>query len=361
MKFAFAIPTYNRLTRLKIALASMMDQVMPEGVEMVFVLSNSDSKDGTYEFLNELPAHYPRYQFFTSNLNDGGSVIDNWRRLAETVPVDVDWVWFMGDDDFLISAHALSRIVEVLRGHGGEDVHFIHACQARRASPERKVVRGTCLDLCNRFGFHELLGWMSSLVVRRNVFCDAIREAYVAGQDVSKVSAFLHSTALFGRLAGRQSVFIDEPLVEPQDLQQTDESIQRWAAESVGERYFLLLDDLKRLFDTGILQSGVTKDFFRYLTYSIYDRLSIQLIGEVLESQQIDARIMGHFRRLEAMANLFSASRERKEYQAWLQALGAQLTEYCQTSAALIRQRNALANEVKVLGQQVYEFKVAIN
>ena len=54
IRFAIAIPTYNRIDQLKKTINSILSQKIEKNVELSVVISNSASDDGTYEFLNRL-------------------------------------------------------------------------------------------------------------------------------------------------------------------------------------------------------------------------------------------------------------------------------------------------------------------
>lgn len=361
MKLAIAIPTFNRVNRLQVAIESIRGQVLGSDFEVELVLSNSASTDGTAEFLAQLPGLMPEIKLHIWNTFTGGTSADNFNNLVRCMPEDIDWVWWLGDDDYFLDPAAVSKVIGQLRRPEHADVAFVHACQARRASAAPALYRGSCWELCNRFGLHELLGWMSSIVVRRSIFCDAIPAAYPVDRSLSTVSAFAHSTAFLERLLHLPALYIDEPLVEPQDISQTEESIQRWAVENVGQRYFLLLDDLRNMFDRGILPGGCTRVFFRYLTYSIWDRLAVQLIGQAITQQAIDDQVVADFRRLEGLSPLLADPGDRKTYRAWLTSLGAELTEFGAAALALERKKKALIKQAECLQEPIYDFKVTIS
>ena len=54
LKIAIAIPTYNRLEKLKVALQSIDKQEVDEGLEIYCVVSSIASTDGTTEYFDTL-------------------------------------------------------------------------------------------------------------------------------------------------------------------------------------------------------------------------------------------------------------------------------------------------------------------
>ena len=53
IKLAIAIPTYNRLEKLKILLNSIDNQIFCKDLELSLFISNIASTDGTSEFLEK--------------------------------------------------------------------------------------------------------------------------------------------------------------------------------------------------------------------------------------------------------------------------------------------------------------------
>ena len=53
LKFIIAIPTFNRLFKLKAAINSILEQKF-DGLELKILISNTFSTDGTYQYLEKL-------------------------------------------------------------------------------------------------------------------------------------------------------------------------------------------------------------------------------------------------------------------------------------------------------------------
>ena len=54
INFTIAIPTFNRLSRLKKAVDSILSQKISDEFEFNIAISNTYSNDSTYDYLNEL-------------------------------------------------------------------------------------------------------------------------------------------------------------------------------------------------------------------------------------------------------------------------------------------------------------------
>jgi len=175
-KIAVAIPTFNRLSRLKRAIQSVEQQEFdPAEIEIYIVLANSASYDGTTEYIDSLKSGAITFLSFNRNVLTGEEVakdggLHNRLRLSEIVPASVDWVWYMGDDDYITQNNAIAGLTQVLKQVRGTNLGICHVSQARRSRSTGKILQGKLLDLCNTIGFHEMLGWMSSLVIRGDIF-----------------------------------------------------------------------------------------------------------------------------------------------------------------------------------------------
>ena len=53
LKLGIAIPTYNRLEKLKVLLNSIDNQILSKDLDLSLFISNIASTDGTSEFLEE--------------------------------------------------------------------------------------------------------------------------------------------------------------------------------------------------------------------------------------------------------------------------------------------------------------------
>ncbi|NDB86244.1 MAG: hypothetical protein EB127_26640, partial [Alphaproteobacteria bacterium] len=121
---------------------------------------------------------------------------------------------------------------DIVNKNKSDDLAIVHVSQARRSRRTGQVLRGSLLGLCNTLGFHEMLGWMSSLVIR----CDIFKKFMPVALDHYPESAYGQSAAFLELAHDKGALFVDMDWVETQDQRQTQESIQRWAEVNMGER-----------------------------------------------------------------------------------------------------------------------------
>ena len=198
----------------------------------------------------------------------------------------------------------------------------MHACQSRRSTSSGNVYNDKVLKLCEEFGYHEMLGWFSSIITRRDIMTEALQKLQNRVHERQwEISAFGHSAELMKLLHDKEGAFIDYPLVEPQDEVMTDESIQRWKIENTAERYFFVIDDWIEMSEQGLLKDKMPSKFFRYLTYNLWDRLishQLQAIAayKIMSNEgQIKAsldRFTEHWSRLSRLNNMIKEPQVRK-------------------------------------------------
>lgn len=364
-KIAIAIPTFNRLEKLKICLQQVEKQYTDDRFEIYCVISNIASTDGTAEYLRNLKSEKIKYVISGESCEAGTYFEINLRNLSRSIPVDIDWVWFHGDDDALAQPDAISRIIDLIES-SSKKLSVIHACASTRSRNSGKIIKGSLFDICNTIGYHEMLGWMSSLIVRRAQFVNATMQftekaiGCNSTEDfhLKKMSAYPHSAAFFKTCASDDAIFIDLPLIGPQDQNQTEESIIRWQKEAVGERYFYIVDDILEMYDSNILIGKLNPVFFRYLNYSLWDRFGQHCITQVLENGSINAREMDNLERIGRIGNMFEDTSERKLFLQWYQGLTSTLTHYLDTIQKLRLAKNGLIESFNLLCLPVYPFEV---
>jgi len=370
IKIAIAIPTYNRLDKLKFALEKIEAQDLDSRFELYCVISNIGSKDGTTEFLDQLKSDKIKYVIW-NKLEE--NIYLNWRRCAAAVPKEIDWVWFHGDDDFLTDSQAIKGLVDVLVKEGDEKLSLIHVCQARRSQKTGKTIRGNLFEMCNLMGYHEILGWMSSIVIRSEKFIPSIMQASQKIADglrpeeflTHKISAYSHSASFLEECINDEAIFIDMPWVEPQDIEQTPESIARWEEINTAELYFFVVDDIINLYEKSVIKQKLSPVFFRYLNYSFWDRYASFLIASIMREGKISDRNKEHWLRVRKMAELFELERDKKLFIQWHNALNSQIMNYEELHKEIIELQKKVFEVQKNLTDQyqlsecaVYPFQV---
>ena len=91
-----AIPTYNRLEKLKICLKRLMEQKKIEQIEII--VSDNDSTDGTGEYMTELVKKAENIHYYrnTENVGPDKNFLNCFDKAVG------EYVLLLGDDDFLL-------------------------------------------------------------------------------------------------------------------------------------------------------------------------------------------------------------------------------------------------------------------
>jgi hypothetical protein len=173
-----------------------------------------------------------------------------------------------------------------------------------------------------------------------------------------KLSAYLHSAAILEICSGDDAIFWDVPWIDPQDKAQTPETIARWQTEHAGERYFFVVDDILRLIETGIITKPLSPMFFRYHSYSLWDRYASFLIGQVVNTGQMTSMHLEHLQRIKKMEVAFESVREKQIFLQWHQSLKARLLAYIRHSQETARLREELVDHYKMINTGYYPFEI---
>ena len=371
LEIAVAIPTYNRLENLRECVKKFDLQMVPDSVNLSLVISNSASIDGTSEYLNELTSTRKNVHVFNKILDWVGG---NYGCILEALPPKIDWVWFMGDDDEFCSPKSIQKISDLIfQNRHNKDFAFIHACDEARTRNTGSIFIDTTMNLCKKFGYLEMLGWFTSLVVRRTEFEASLiqihqRATVMRGRKLAKTpySAFFHSSYLLENLHEKVGAFFDEPLVREQPYANQTKTEIRWQNENMGERYLFVVDDFQRLIKSNLPLKNLPSEFFKYHKYHLWDRFIIFQIDAALEiAQRKDPKLIAtynpqfqkNWRRIELLATMLAKS----ETQKWLIILSRTIQEQCETLFNRIEDttiRASLINTRKYLTLGCYDYKL---
>jgi hypothetical protein len=279
-------------------------------------ISNNASTDHTAEVLARWQEKEPWIHGCNWEVHSK-SWLEILSRAFEASGRDYDYAWLQGDDDWITDSTAFCQLLEAIETDPSNPPAIVHCCQTRRAiSGDSRIVSGLTEELCNIYGWHDLLGWISSLVISRSTVGRMLTSPQLS---MTFHSAFSHSEALLEAAYGQPMLVLAAGLIDPQDEQQTPESIARWTADGVGKAYWGVIPGLLSLKERGVLRTPLTVTFFRYLTYSFWDRFAVEVMSivarEDISEELIETKLamLGHF------TNLLGYGEDRKLYQNWLE------------------------------------------
>ncbi len=322
MKLLVAIPTWNRADHLDTAIRAIAAaRSMTRRCEVELFISDNCSSDHTAEVVARWQEGSPwiHHRRWEEHVASWGPEI--LRRALQGSDLEYDYLWLQGDDDYISDLSAYDKLAEALEACNEDPPAIVHCCQTRRSLPgDERVIVGSTEDLCNTYGWHDLLGWISSLVLAK----ETVERIWVsAHRDVKPMSAYWHAEVLLEASYGRNMLILTEGLIDPQDEEQTDDSKNRWAQAKVGQAYWYIISGLSSLKARGILTKPLTLRFFRYLTYSFWDRFAVEVLHMASNAGTSEEALEVRLNLLLGLADLLGYGEDRKLYQNWLEGLGS--------------------------------------
>lgn len=315
MKLLIAIPTWNRADYLDKAISAISAaRSMAQGCEVELFISDNCSSDHTAEVAARWQESAPWIHYRCWDKHT-----PLWRIILERAlkgsDLDYDYLWLQGDDDYVSDPTAFTQIAEALEASAADPPALIHCCQARRALPgDRRIIAGNTEDLCNTYGWHDLLGWISSQVMSRTTVKRMLASPQWEGEGHS---AFIHSEVLLEAAYGELMLLLTAGLIDPQDEKQTEECKDRWAKGGGSAAYWFVPQGLLGLKQRGVLRTPLTLGFFRYITYSFWDRFAGELLAKAANPDTSAELLESRLDTLGSFADLLGYGEDRKLYESW--------------------------------------------
>jgi hypothetical protein len=319
MKLLVAIPTWNRADHLDTAISAIAAaRAMTQKCDVELFISDNCSSDHTAEVVARWQEGSPwiHYRRWEEHAPRGTPVL---QRAFLGMDLEYDYLWLQGDDDYISDLSAYEILAGAIEASAGNPPAIVHACATRRATPgDQRIIAGTTEELCNIYGWHDLLGWISSLVMSR----DTVARMWASPHaKIQPPSSYYHSELLLEAGYGRTMLILATGLIEPQDTEQTAESVARWALADVGNGYWRIIPGLLSLRERGVLTTPLTLNFFRYLTYSFWDRFAVEVMELASMHETTQAFLSSRLELLNLLALLLGHSVERKLFENWLHGL----------------------------------------
>lgn len=274
-KLYFAIPTWNRAKKLEKCIRAIATQIVELGEQdnIGIFVSDNCSTDDTFKVLAKLKKEFPFLEY--TRLSKHVDMATNGANVVRFS--NGEYVWIFGDDDILLK-DGLRMVWYVLNT---KEVDIIHAGNGWLKPHSYKIYEGTVLDFANKMGFNQFLGWITSVVHKKELHkipCN-IPPKY---QESFIKSAFSHVLRFLCVAAYAPAVVIDFPIAEPMEVQ-TNTDIKRWDEENIVWKYYLTVEGLQALFEMGIIKEKLKPTFFRYLEYYLWDRFILNMIAAELK------------------------------------------------------------------------------
>ena len=191
--------------------------------------------------------------------------------IAAAMPDDADWAWTLETGHRLYQYDSLQILAKTIRQNAYANVNVVHVCDAGQSFDTGHIQYKTVDELCQAFGYFEILGKISSLIIRpahyKFAFNGHLADTAKAANDGEIwVSHHTHSQFLFLALSQTTAILADLKLV---DL----DSGADWAKPGKSHEWFKIAREIVEL---GAATGNSTKwkpHFFRYGTVSLWSEL----------------------------------------------------------------------------------------
>lgn len=330
----FVIPTLNRAENLRICVESIA-QKNPHRI----VISDNHSSDGTEVLSRELQEKYDFVDYYKREST--GDFPDSFK--SAVLHSESEWTWTFGDDDVLLPG-ALKFVTDFI---SKTEAEFLHVAESKRVG-KPCVVQGTFLDLCSRYGWLEMTGFISGNVMKTEKLKQAVNSEFWG---VYATSSFPHSLCLLEKFKDSVSALIECAVIETQSDEPNEATIKRWSESKTTYRYLLISDGLKMLQDHRLLPDTVSEDFFRYLESSVFFRLMHDLVVRSLEGA--DPPTEEDLNRFVYMTSMIEGSRG-DELSTWSKKCTALMRENIEVVAKMRAAHFSLVGEASSMALPSY-------
>jgi glycosyltransferase involved in cell wall biosynthesis len=318
MKLLVVIPTYDRANYLDKAIGAVVNaRTCTRNCQVGLFLSDNCSRDHTPAVVQRWQEQAPWIRAHRWDVFE-----DRWSQVLKRAFLacgdDYDYLWLQGDDDWITDPLAYTKLAVAIKDEAAHPPAIVHCCQTKRAhAGDTRIVAGNTEEMCNAFGWHDMLGWISSLVISRKTIERTVGTPSF-GPDYRN-AAFSHSEGFLEAAYGRRMLVMGAGLIDTQDAEATPECIARWASGSVNERYWDIIPGLKEMVARGVITKPLSQGFFRYHTYTFWDRFAIEVMNSAALAATPEEVIERKLLMLGEIADLLGFSEDRKLYTNWLE------------------------------------------
>ena len=191
--------------------------------------------------------------------------------IAAAMPDDADWAWTLETGHRLYQHDSLQLLAKTIRQNAYANVNVVHVCDAGQSFNSGHIQHKTVDELCQAFGYFEILGKVSSLIIRpahyKFAFNTHLADTAAAANDGEIwVSHHTHSQFLFLALSQTTAVLADLKLV---DL----DSGAEWATPRKSHEWFKIAREIVELGAAAGKSTKWNPHFFRYGTVSLWSEL----------------------------------------------------------------------------------------
>jgi hypothetical protein len=302
IKLTIAIPSKDRLSYLRNNIFHSLSLPDIDGLDVKFCISAASSTDGSKDFLRSLAKKEPR---LIINIKNSKRTRWNWIYLAGIIPHDSEWVWLFGDDDIIVDPTGWGSVLNLLNQANEVGASIVCIPQAKRVPEGELIYVDSLINIAGKFGFHDALGWMTSILMRRSVFMQMITEMRIRFKNIytdtgllrTRASPFFHSLKLLEQNAESIAILALQKIVDEQISvkEKKRHTLVARQEEHLRERLPFTFTEFKQY----IIKSDNTKslNFYRYVNKTFID-VFINIISEDILNGKSQAQINSRIKEL---------------------------------------------------------------
>ena len=225
----------NQSERLARCLKSIQHQEIPAEAKISLIVAGGDTAV-IEAALTEVDL---TAQMLESSSTGTNTQADLLAAVAEQIPETADWVWALSSNDWLHSKTAIATAIDAAWSEDtlSGSVGLVHLCAADKSLDTGEMFVNTLSDLCSAFGFTEMLGNISSLMMQRYIFQIAFGRHFRTALDASVEDAdaegaggktWLPAKFVFLAMHGQPSMLLDHRIVSLHQRDVTREGSTYW-------------------------------------------------------------------------------------------------------------------------------------
>lgn len=276
LHFGFAVIAYGTALDIRETLESIGAQDINENTKVSVMVAYHDESITEESVRDALGSEQQTIKLIKIEPHDDINVMrcTALPTIASALPDNIDWVWTLEDGHQLYSRNSVHQLANTIREMSHANVHLIHACDAARSFDTGYGQIKRVTELCDMFGYFEMLGRQSLMVMRSAHFQFAYGEHLLNVASKARDGEALvtpHTQAQFLYLALSES---DGLLV---DLKLTDLEPGKYPAHPTGiGEWFTITHELIELNHSLDGQQKWTPHFFRYGECSLWTELVLR-------------------------------------------------------------------------------------
>lgn len=205
LRLCIAVTAFGSIEEINDGLESIGAQHIDSSLELNVLVVHHDDSINDVTVGKAINSEQIKFKLIQQEPNDPKIMrCEALSVIAENLADDIDWVWCLESGHSLYSRNSMSQVASIIREKIHSRVHLIHCSDAERSFDTGYSQIKPVMDLCDEFGYLEILGKQPSFIIRRTQLQYAFGKhlSETANKAVAgKISLSSHTQAQFLYLA----------------------------------------------------------------------------------------------------------------------------------------------------------------